>query len=85
MGTVRYHRSTDVTITTTDTEVGTDAVGTLAAAGTSSESISLTAPSPADTYYYGACVDSVTDESDTTNNKKPGSRAPRCGRSQTRA
>ena len=66
--TLRYYRSTDATITTSDTSVGTDAVGTLAAAGTSSESISLTAPSTAGTYYYGACVDAVTDESDTTNN-----------------
>ena len=28
----------------------------------------LTAPDTSGTYYYGACVDSVTDESDTTNN-----------------
>ena len=28
----------------------------------------LTAPSTAGTYYYGACVDAVADESDTTNN-----------------
>ena len=66
--TLRYYRSTDATITTSDTSVGTDAVGTLAATGTSSESISLTAPSTAGTYYYGACVDAVTGESDTTNN-----------------
>ena len=66
--TLRYYRSTDATITTSDTAVGTDAVGVLAAAGTSAQSVSLTAPSTADTYYYGACVDAVTDESDTTNN-----------------
>ena len=66
--TLRYYRSTDATITTSDTSVGTDAVGTLAAAGTSSESTSLTAPSTAGTYYYGACVDAVTGESSTTNN-----------------
>ena len=66
--TLRYYRSTDVTITTADTEVGTDDVGVLSASGTSAESISLTAPSSAGTYYYGACVDTVTDESDTTNN-----------------
>ena len=28
----------------------------------------MTAPSEAGTYYYGACVDSVPDESDTTDN-----------------
>jgi len=66
--TVRYYQSTDATITTSDTSLGTDAVGTLAASGTSAESISLTAPSSLGTYYYGACVDTVTDESDTTNN-----------------
>ena len=66
--TLRYYRSTDTTIATSDTAVGTDAVGTLAAAGTSAQSISLTAPATAGTYYYGACVDTVTGESDTTNN-----------------
>ncbi len=66
--TLRYYQSTDATITTADAEVGTDAVGGLAAAGTSEESISLTAPSDAGTYYYGACVDAVTNESDATNN-----------------
>ena len=66
--TLRFYQSTDGTITTADTEAGTAAVGGLAASATSSESISLTAPSTAGTYYYGACVDAVTDESDTTNN-----------------
>ena len=66
--TLRYYRSTDATITTSDTQVGTDAVEALVASGTSAESISLTAPSTAGTYYYGACVDAVTDESDTTDN-----------------
>ena len=33
-----------------------------------SQAISLTAPSTAGTYYYGACVDAVTDESNTANN-----------------
>ena len=66
--TLRFYQSTDETITTADTEAGTAAVGGLAASATSSESISLTAPSTAGTYYYGACVDAVTDESDTANN-----------------
>ena len=66
--TLRYYRSTDATITTSDTSVGTDSVGALAASGTSAESISLTAPATAGAYYYGACVDAVTDESDTTDN-----------------
>ena len=66
--TLRYRRSTDGMITTSDILVGTDAVGGLAAGATSGESLSLTAPSTAGTYYYGACVDAVTDESDSTNN-----------------
>ena len=66
--TLRWYRSTDSTISNADTEVGTDSIGALAAAGTSDQSIDLTAPSTPGTYYYGACVDSVTDESDTTDN-----------------
>ena len=66
--TLRYYRSTDATITTSDTSVGTDSVSGLNATGSSPESISLSAPSTAGTYYYGACVDSVTSESDTTDN-----------------
>ena len=66
--TLRYYRSTDATVTTSDAVVGTDAVGASSASGTSAQSISLTAPATAGTYYYGACVDAVTDESDTTNN-----------------
>ena len=66
--TLRYYQSTDVTIATTDTEVGTDAIAGLVAAGTSDQSVDLTAPDTAGTYYYGACVDAVTNESDTANN-----------------
>ena len=66
--TLRYYRSSDATISTGDTEVGTDAVSGLAASGTSPESIGLTASSRAGTYHYGACVESVAGESDTGNN-----------------
>ena len=66
--TLRYYRSTDATITTSDTQVGMDAVGVLAAAGTRAQSILLRAPTTTGPYYYGACVDVVTDESDTTDN-----------------
>ena len=66
--TLRYYRSTDSSISSSDTAVGTDSVGGLSASGTSDESIDQTAPSTAGTYYYGACVDSVSGESDTTNN-----------------
>ena len=66
--TLRYYRSSDETISTGDTEVGTDAVGSLTVAASSDQSISLTAPSTAGTYYYGACVDPVSGESATENN-----------------
>ena len=39
--TLRYYRSTDAAISTSDTAVGTDAVDALAASGTSAESIAL--------------------------------------------
>ena len=66
--TLRYHRSADAAITTSDAEEGTDAVDGLAASGSSAESIALTAPSTSGTYYYGACADAVEGESDATNN-----------------
>ena len=66
--TLRYYRSSDATMTSSDTAVGADDVGALPASGTSDESVDVTAPSTPGTYYYGACVDTVTDESDTTNN-----------------
>ena len=65
---LRYSRSTDATITTSDTAVGTDAVGGLAASGTSVAGRGLSVPSTAYSYYYWACVDPVAGESDTTNN-----------------
>ena len=66
--TLRYYRSTDATITTSDTAVGTQAVAGLSPSGSVSRSVGLTAPSSPGIYYYGACVDAVADESDTANN-----------------
>ena len=66
--TLRYYRSTDATITRSDTALGTAAIAGLAGSGSNSQSVELTAPSSPGTYYFGACVDPVTDESDTTNN-----------------
>ena len=72
---LRYYRSTDATITMGDTQhVGTDDVSALAAAGTSSSVLTLTAPWTAGTHYYGACVDPVSGESDTGNNCSSGVR-----------
>ena len=66
--TLRYYQSRDATISSADTQVGTDAVGAVGWHEISQESITLTAPSTAGTYYYGACVDAVAGESDTTDN-----------------
>ena len=66
--TLTYYRSSDADISTSDTSVGTDDVGVLDVGNMSAQSISVTAPSTAGTYYYGACVSTVTNESDTTNN-----------------
>ncbi len=66
--TLRYYLSTDNTITTSDTEVGTDYVSRLNASASSDESVRLNAPSSEGTHYYGACVESVSGESDTGNN-----------------
>ena len=66
--TLRYYRSADSTISTDDTEEGTANVSILDASGTEGQTIDLTAPATAGTYYYGACVDAVASESNTQNN-----------------
>ena len=66
--TLRYYRSTDRTISTSDTLVGTDPVDPVLVSGTSLESLSRTAPSRTGTYHYGVCVDPVAGESDILNN-----------------
>ena len=66
--TLRYYRSADATITTSDTEEGTVAVAAVDASDLSFKSISLTVPTATSTYYYGACVDAVAGESNTANN-----------------
>ena len=71
VATLKYYRSTDATITSTDTEVGTaDSISALAASATESET-ATDSPSVAGTYYYGACVVG-TGDSDTTNNCSAG-------------
>ena len=66
--TLRYYRSVDQTISTTDTLIGTDSIAVLNANGTSDQDITIIAPTTPGTYYYGACVDSLTNESDPSNN-----------------
>ncbi len=66
--TLRYYRSSNDTISGSDTQVDTDTVNGLGANRTSDESVDLNAPTTPGTYYYGACVDNVANESDTANN-----------------
>ena len=66
--TLRFYRSTNRTISMQDTLIDSDAVSSLAASGASAASLSVTAPSSEGVYYYGACVATVTGESNTRNN-----------------
>ncbi|MFT7660563.1 MAG: subtilisin family serine protease [Gammaproteobacteria bacterium] len=64
--TLRYYRSDDEVISTADTFLASDEVPSLDGGATSaqSESASINA---IDTYWVGACVDAVADESSTSN------------------
>ena len=72
--TLRYYLSTDDTISTADTEVGSDRVDALSGRGASATrrradlSKTLTAPDTPGVHYYGVCIDALTDEADTSNN-----------------
>ena len=66
--TLRYYRSSDASITASDTEVATNAVAGLAANASAIQSVEVTAPSTPGTYYYGACADAVAEELNTNNN-----------------
>lgn len=66
--TLRYKRHALLPIVSSDPTVGTDSVPSLDPSRTSSQSIRLTAPSTPGTYHYGACLDSVSGESNTNNN-----------------
>ena len=66
--TLQFYESFDSSITTADVEVGVGFVGSLGPFETSEVSVTLTAPISLATYYYGACVDAVADETTTDNN-----------------
>ena len=65
--TLRYYRSPDEMIDSSDHRVGTDTVPSLALYRSSTHRIDLTAPSTPGTVYYGACVDTVAGQSNTNN------------------
>ena len=66
--TLRYKRSTDSRISTSDSTIGTESIRALTPPQGNFESIRLTAPSTPGTYYYGGCVSSVAGETNTSNN-----------------
>ena len=72
--TLRYYRSTDSVISSTDTALGTKSVSALDDSTGLSRTIDLTTPSNSGVYYYGACVDPVSNESNTGNNCSVGIR-----------
>ena len=69
--TLRYFRSTNATISSSDTQLATDPVGALAVGGSSPESASVSIGT-AGTFWVGACVDPVSGESSTGNNCSTG-------------
>ena len=71
---LRYYRSTDSTISDSDTEVGLDQVNELNSGQTARETHLTSAPSVAGIYYYGACFAAIPDELDTQNNCSSGVR-----------
>ena len=66
--TLRWYRSADSTIDTTDTQVSNTALSSLAAGGSSNVSVSITLPDTPSTNYYGVCVDPVAGEHYTNDN-----------------
>ena len=67
--TLRWYLSTNNTIDTNDTELGMNALSSLAAGASMTISNTITVPNIVGTnYYYGACVDPVMDEYYTNNN-----------------
>ncbi|MEA1954128.1 MAG: DUF1566 domain-containing protein, partial [Campylobacterota bacterium] len=70
--TLRYYISTNSIISTSDTQLGTDAVSVLSSNGTSSENETVSTSLTSGSYWVGACVDSVSGESSTSNNCSTG-------------
>ncbi|MGI9345665.1 MAG: beta strand repeat-containing protein [Gammaproteobacteria bacterium] len=70
--TLSYYQSIDATIDSTDTELDTDAVATLAAGDSSTQDTTPTAPVTAGTYYYGACMPATGSELDASDNCSAG-------------
>ncbi len=70
--TLRYYQSSDPSISTSDSLLGTDSVPSLDPEGSSKESIEVSAPAESGSFWVGACMDAVKGESDTSNNCSAG-------------
>ena len=70
--TLGYYRSTDSTISTTDTRTGSVSIAGLSAAAAASASLGVRAPATVGTHYFGACVDDVPAERNADNNCSAG-------------
>ena len=66
--TLKIYRSTNSFISTNDTQVATQPVPALSTSASNSILTSVTVPTQPGSYYYGACVDTVSNESDINNN-----------------
>ena len=66
--TVRYYLSSDETISSEDTEIGTFALPSVLVDSTTEVKRQLTAPDTPGTYYYGICIDTPANDSPATNN-----------------
>ena len=65
--TLRYYRSDDRSLSESDTALGTEAVSAIEPDQSVSRMLSLTAPETSGIYYYGACVDYMSGESNSRN------------------
>ena len=66
--TVRYYLSSDETISSEDTEIGTSTLPSVPVNSTTEVERQLTAPDTPGTYYYSICIDGVANENDASNN-----------------
>ena len=64
---LRFYRSSNLTVSTGDVELGSVAVPALAPWGASEHSIDFSAPEEPGTYYFGACVADIEGEANTRN------------------
>ena len=77
--TVRLYQSSDATISTSDTELGSAAQSSLAAGQSVTRNPGVILGSGSGTIYFGLCVDAVSGESDTGNNCSDGVRVTKTG------